>query len=93
MIIALDIDGVLCPEGWQSGYKNAPVLPGALYKVRQKIKEGNFILYYTSRPEIDRIITSKWLEKNGFPIAPLFMGKPQADKYVDDKAVKSLEEL
>ncbi len=86
MTIIFDIDGILCDDN------NEPI-PGALEKVMQYLSQGHSILYWTARPEIDRLITANWLNQHGFPNAPLFMGKPQGDIYIDDRAVSTFKEL
>jgi len=93
MIIAVDIDGILTLEKDGHDYENRTPNPIARTFLFQEIKKGNSILYYTARPEMDRAVTIRWLEKHGFPNAPLFMGKPQADFYVDDKAVRGFDEI
>ena len=92
MIICFDIDGTLCEEVGHTKYSEALPLSGVVEKVNH-LSKTHSIIYFTSRPEIDRIITERWLRLHNFPIAPLFMGKPQADIYIDDKAVSSFESL
>lgn len=93
MIIAVDIDGVLTVETEGHDYLNRTPNIIAKVELRDLITKGHSILYYTARPEQDRTVTTKWLNAHGFPNAPLFMGKPQADIYVDDKAVRGFDEL
>jgi len=93
MVICLDIDGILCRETEGFSYAEALVIPDSVVKVKEFTRRGFSIIYYTSRPEMDRLVTANWLQKNGYPNAPLFMGKPQADVYIDDRAISSLEEL
>ena len=92
--ICFDIDGILCQEPGcrQHPSKSVPRV-GAACLLKHLVDKGYFISYWTSRPEIDRIGTAEWLRANGFPSAPLFMGKCQYDILVDDRSVHSLVEL
>ena len=87
MTISFDIDGILCVEG------DRRAIEGAQESVDTVLRKGHSVIYWTARPEIDRLKTAQWLSDNGFPNSPLFMGKPQAHIYVDDRAVSSIEDL
>lgn len=94
MIYCLDIDGTLCTNT-NGDYLNAAPFPGAIDKVNRLAEEGHTILLYTARGAttgIDwRELTERQLEAWGIRYHALYMGKPTADVYIDDKALNSVE--
>ena len=93
--IGIDLDGILCKEEFrrEAGGQETKVLDNAKDNILFLVSKGYFLFYWTARPEVDRVITSSWLKEQGFPPFPLFMGKPQADIYLDDRSVSSFKDL
>lgn len=51
--------------------KNSPVIPGAVDAVRRVAEAGSLAGYVTRRPGSVREVTQDWLDRGGFPSAPL----------------------
>jgi len=95
-IYLIDIDNILTAETSTSGvpnYKDYHVHAHNAAAVRAIYHEHKdvAIILYTSRWGIDRYITEQWLAENQIPYHALLMDKPFATKYIDDKAVNSLD--
>jgi capsule biosynthesis phosphatase len=93
MVICVDLDGVLTleTEGWD--YANRTPRISMLHKIRQWYRDGSHIILYSARLKIDRKITTVWLKKYHVPYHELILGKPRADLYIDDKAMRPEEVL
>ncbi len=101
MRVCLDLDGTICYNK-QINQKYEDVLPieGAVEKIRQWKKDGHEIIIYTARNmatcnnSLGKIIKNQssiitdWLNYYGIPFDELWFGKPLADIYIDDKALK-----
>ena len=101
MRICIDIDGVLC-ELRREGQSYADVAPiaGSSEKVRALRAAGHHIILYTSRHmkttagNVGLVlarqgrITLEWLARHGFEFDEIHFGKPHADVYIDDNAVR-----
>ena len=91
MVAVLDLDGVICKAEF---YQNNPDYSKrrkeeGIEEVISYLREKNMeVIIYTSRWEEDREVTEEWLKKNGIDYDKLICGKPLADVYVDDKAVR-----
>lgn len=84
--ICFDFDNTISEEG----YDKEPIW--AIIKSMKKLtKKGVKIIIYTSRH--DKKKTLKWLKRYKVPYNKLLFGKPLADIYVDDRAVKPTEFL
>jgi hypothetical protein len=94
MIYCFDIDGTLCTNT-EGEYNKAEPYPHVIAHVNQLFAEGHQILLYTARGAttgIDwRAVTIRQMEEWNVRYHQLFMGKPTADVYIDDKAVNSIE--
>jgi hypothetical protein len=94
MIYCFDIDGTLCTNT-DGAYEQAQPHPDVIEEVRRLTAGGHRILCMTARGAttgIDwRRLTEQQLRSWGVPYERLFMGKPTADVYIDDKAVNFLE--
>lgn len=99
-VVALDLDGVLCPyDGWKGlDHFNDP-FPGAVEFTRELAQQAD-ILIFTSRccAELRKPMTAnfvantivrEWLNKHGFVYHDIWIGegKPAADWYIDDRAL------
>ena len=94
MIIAVDIDGVLCEEmenNWQYYHKCVPI-QHSIDLVNKLFSNGHIIVIYSARLNCDYIVTKDWLDKHNVRYHKLILGKFKADKYVDDRH-DSLENL
>ncbi len=90
----IDIDGTICddiPNEEPERMEDAQVYPDALETLNKWYDEGNVICFFTSRTEEHRIVTEKWLEKNGFKYHDMIMGKPRGGNYhwIDNHYVKA----
>ena len=95
------MDGVICDikrEG--QSYAEVLPLPGAVEKITAMKNSGHTIIIHTARhmktcdgnsgKVIARLgkITLDWLERYAIPYDELHFGKPWADIYVDDNALR-----
>ena len=89
-IYCFDIDGTLCEEEpFSSAVQYLQAAPKKwVIEILKYLYNNNQTIYLnTARPEIDREITVEWLKLNSIPYHKLFMGKPKADFYIDDRAL------
>ena len=108
MRICVDLDGVICElrkEG--QTYSDVAPIPGAAERLRELRAAGHVIIIHTARhmrtcsgdvgKVIARIgaITLEWLARNEIEYDEIFFGKPWADVYIDDNALRftSWEEI
>ncbi len=101
MRICIDLDGVICQlrEENQS-YQDLEPVEGAVEAVRKLKEQGHYIIIYTARRmrthngNVGRIvadvgkITLDWLDKYRIPYDEIVFGKPWADVYIDDNALR-----
>ena len=84
-----DIDGTICTNT-DGNYEDAKPHVTRIQQINSLQKEGNKIILFTARgttTEIDwRHLTEKQLKSWGVSYDELLFGKPEADKYIDDKA-------
>lgn len=90
----IDIDGTICddiPNEEPERMVDAAVFPDALQTLNKWYDEGHIITFFTSRTELHRAVTEKWLEKNGFKYHGLLMGKPRGGNYhwIDNHMVRA----
>lgn len=90
MIYCFDIDGTLC-SNTDGDYGNAMPFYDVIAMVNQLVAEGHRVLLYTARGATTgldwRELTERQLKEWGVNHQGLFMGKPTADIYIDDKAM------
>lgn len=101
MRYCFDIDGTIA-ELRQKGETYFDVKPkeGAVEFLNKLNQEGHYIILYTARNmetflgnlgKINAVqgpILYEWLEKYEIPYDEIYFGKPSADVYIDDKAIK-----
>jgi capsule biosynthesis phosphatase len=101
MRIVIDLDGTICPIKQQNEtYSDLKPLPNAVERIRQLRAEGHYIIIQTARhmktcegnlglvmQKIGKI-TLDWLEKYGIEYDEIYFGKPNADVYIDDRALR-----
>jgi len=99
--ICFDLDNTLC-ENKQEGEKYEDVLPkpDAIEYLNELRNNGHYIIIFTARNmlthnnNLGKIIANQapividWLKKHNIPYDELLFGKPLADYYVDDKAIR-----
>lgn len=93
-VIAIDIDGILTMEikGW--GYriyqKRTPNLSN-IEMINELKNKGYHVILHTARYPVDKVVTTKWIKENKILYDEIIFGKPQADAYIDDKALPYIE--
>lgn len=96
MIIAIDIDGIIC-EDLYGDYENSHPYSDAVAKINQLYHNGHQIWIFTSRGSKTgkdwQVFTENQLSDWDIKFHKLIMGKPSFDILVDDRAISSLDEL
>ncbi len=101
MRICIDLDGVICslrrPE---QKYAELEPVPGAVEKLRALRAAGHFIIIFTARHmktcggNVGQVVarqgavTLEWLTRHGIEYDEFHFGKPHADVYIDDNALR-----
>ncbi len=90
----IDIDGTICddiPNEEPERMVTAKVYPDALAVINTWFDEGHIITFFTSRTQEHFVITTEWLNKNGFKYHGLLVGKPRGGNYhwIDNHIVKA----
>lgn len=101
MRIVLDLDGVICPvKRPEESYVDLTPLPGAAGRIRELRKAGHAVIIVTARhmatcegnvgAVVKRVgkLTLDWLEHHGIEYDEIHFGKPNADVYIDDRAIR-----
>lgn len=101
MRICIDLDGVICRlrEPGQT-YADLEPVPGAVEKVRALKAAGHYLIICTARHmktcegNVGMVVarqgavTIDWLTRHGIPYDELHFGKPHAQIYIDDNALR-----
>jgi capsule biosynthesis phosphatase len=101
MRICIDLDGVVCRlrEPGQN-YADLEPVPGAVEKLRQMRAAGHTIIIATARhmktcdgnvgQAVARqgAVTLEWLARHGIEYDEIHFGKPHAQVYIDDNALR-----
>lgn len=100
-VICIDLDGVIaCFKEGNQTYEDVQPIPGAVEKLRGLKAHGHRIILYTARHMktcegnvgliVARIgqITLEWLRRHEIPYDEIHFGKPWADVYIDDNAMR-----
>jgi capsule biosynthesis phosphatase len=101
MRICIDLDGVVCRlrEPGQN-YADLEPVPGAVEKLRQLRAAGHTIIIATARhmktcdgnvgQAVARqgAVTLEWLARHGIEYDEIHFGKPHAQIYIDDNALR-----
>lgn len=94
----IDIDGTICSDS-AGQYEKAVPINSRIDTVNKLYDEGNQIIFFTARGMGSsgnniEAAKEKWfdftrnqLEEWGVKYHSLFLGKPAADQYVDDKGI------
>lgn len=101
MRICIDLDGVICElKNGSQTYADVSPRDGAAEAIKALRKSGHEVIIYTARHmktcggDIGKVIarqgavTLEWLAKHGIEFDEIHFGKPWADVYVDDNAVR-----
>lgn len=86
--IMIDLDGVICTEERTFERPLAEPLAGAREALAQLRAAGHTVIIYTARNWPEYRVTKKWLDDHGFAYDGLHMGKPVADVWIDDRAIR-----
>ncbi len=101
MRICIDIDGVICrlrEPGQQ--YADLEPIPGAIEKLQQLKAAGHYIILCTARHmktcqgNVGQVlarqgaVTLDWLKRHGIEYDEIHFGKPHAQIYIDDNAMR-----
>jgi capsule biosynthesis phosphatase len=99
--ICVDLDGVICElKGPAKSYAELKAVPGAVEKLRSLKDAGHYIILFTARHmkttggNVGLVLarqgktTLEWLDQNEIPYDELHFGKPHADIYIDDNALR-----
>jgi capsule biosynthesis phosphatase len=101
MRIVVDLDGTICHLK-KSGQSYADVAPhvGAAERLRELRAAGHYIIIQSARnmqtceSNVGKVlknvgkITLEWLEKHGIEYDEIYLGKPNAHVYIDDRALR-----
>lgn len=93
MIINCDLDGVLVTEMPTFQRSLAEPIDDEIVRLRKHKADGDTIRIHTARGWAEWAMTVDQLAKHGIPYDSLIMGKPIADKVIDDRSEKSFAEL
>ena len=101
MRICIDLDGVICSlRGPGQNYADLQPVPGAVEKLRQLKAAGHYIIICTARhmktcqgnvgAVVARqgLVTLEWLERHNIEYDEIHFGKPHAQVYIDDNALR-----
>lgn len=87
MIIAVDMDGVLCTEEKTYSRSLAKPMPEAAESIRKLRKLGHKVVIYSARTWAEIEMTEKWLKDNGIEYDGIHLGKIAVDCFIDDRAI------
>lgn len=101
MRICIDVDGTICRlRGDGESYSDVLPLPGAVEKLQEMRASGHTIILHTARHMStcagnEGLVLARqgkvlfdWLERFDVPFDEIYFGKPQADLYIDDNALR-----
>lgn len=101
MRIVIDLDGTICPiKSSNETYSDLLPYPGAAERIRALRALGNYIIIHTARnmatceSNVGKVmrnigkITLEWLDKYEIEYDEIYFGKPNADVYLDDRALR-----
>jgi hypothetical protein len=84
----VDLDGVICTEERTFDRPLAKPMPGAREALQRLRDAGHTIIIYTGRGWPEFRVAKQWLEDHGMVHDGLHMGKPIADIWIDDRAIR-----
>jgi hypothetical protein len=84
----VDLDGVICTEEAFHERPLATPIEGAREAIAKLRAAGYVVVIYTARSWGEYRVAKNWLETHGIEHDGLHMGKPVADVWIDDRAVR-----
>jgi hypothetical protein len=88
-VFCFDIDNTLCgPISSQVDYSEVEPIKEMISFVNELYNKGHIIYLYTGRHTMQALVTNKWLEEHQVKYHHLYLGKPVADVYIDDLAIR-----
>ena len=92
MNICVDFDGTICFTEFNNGaYDIIEFNKALILTVNKLYDEGHKIIIYTARHWDKMSMTMEQVQLSGIKFNLLTMGKPVADFYIDDRALKPEE--
>ena len=92
MIYCFDIDGTICNQVSDGDYSKAEPIQHRIKYINELYEKGNEVIFFTARGTVTKIdwrdLTTNQLQDWNVKYHELIFGKPNADVYVDDKAIK-----
>lgn len=101
MRIVIDLDGTICTLKQQhETYADVRIKPGAVEFIKKLRSEGHYIIIQTARnmatceSNLGKVmknvgkVTLEWLETNQVEYDEIYFGKPNAQLYIDDRALR-----
>jgi capsule biosynthesis phosphatase len=101
MRIVIDLDGTICPiKQKDQDYSDLEPLPGAVERIHELRAAGHYVIILTARnmktcqSNVGKVmknvgmLTLEWLEKHGIEYDEIYFGKPNAEVYIDDRALR-----
>jgi len=101
MRIVIDLDGVICEiKRDNQSYADVKPIPGAVQSIKKLRTNGHYIIISSARHmntcngNVGRVVqkiaqvTLNWLEKKNVEFDEIYFGKPNAEIYIDDRAVR-----
>lgn len=86
--IMVDLDGVICTEERTFERPLAQPIAGAREAIAELRAAGHTVVIYTGRGWTEYRVTKQWLDDHGIEYDGIHMGKPIADVWLDDRAVR-----
>jgi uncharacterized HAD superfamily protein len=92
-VYCFDIDGTICSKEKPENYSNAIPHKDMIQKINELYDKGHIIYFFTARHMERERLTKEWLHRYHVKYHHIFFGKPVAEIYVDDLAIKPEEFL
>jgi CMP-N,N'-diacetyllegionaminic acid synthase len=91
MIYCFDIDETICTKVLDGDYLKAKPYKNRIKKINKLYEDGNKIIFLTARGFVTKINWKETTENQllhwGVKYHELFLTKPYADIYIDDKGI------
>jgi len=82
-----DIDGTLCTDT-NGDYPRCKPIQSRIEAVRYLHSQGHIIIIHSARSPARYRLTIDQLRSWDVPYHKLYLGKPKADAYIDDRGIK-----
>ncbi len=95
------MDGTICPiKQTHQSYSDLEPLPGAIERISALRAAGHYIIILTARnmatcdSNLGKVmknvgkVTLDWLERHNVEYDEIYFGKPNAEVYIDDRALR-----